>query len=207
MIQEEKSGTLATGNDQTLFASTARSGQQISAVDCRNATEDDIPGALQSAAGHSLNCNNTIRQDFTVRRLTPLECERLQGFPDGWTQIGEVVDYKRHQEFDPNGTLVSEWVEAIYEYIDCNGKKRKTTDSARYKALGNSIALPPWFWVLARLSLACGADVTMASLFDGIGGFPLIWQTLNGEGTCLWASEVEDFPIAVTQQRINGGSQ
>ena len=204
LIQEEKSGTLATGNDQTLFASTARSGQQINAVDCRNATEDDIPGALQSAAGHSLNCNNTIRQDFTVRRLTPLECERLQGFPDGWTQIGEVVDYKRHQEFDSNGTLVNEWVEAIYEYIDCNGKKRKSTDSARYKALGNSIALPPWFWVLERLSLVCGTDVTMASLFDGIGGFPLIWQTLNGEGTCLWASEIEGFPIAVTQQRING---
>ena len=39
----------------------------------------------------------------------------------------------------------------------------------------------------------------MASLFDGIGGFPLIWETLNGEGTCLWASEIEEFPIAVTK--------
>lgn len=205
LIQEEKSGTLATGNDQTLFAPCDNVCIDVKAVDCRNATEDAIPGALQSAAAHSLNCNNTIRQNFIVRRLTPLECERLQGFPDGWTQIGEVVDYKRHQEFNSDGTLADEWVEAIYEYIDCHGKKRKTSDSARYKALGNSIALPPWFWVLERLSLACGSDVTMASLFDGIGGFPLIWQTLNGEGTCLWASEIEKFPIAVTQQRINGG--
>lgn len=207
LIQEEKSGTLATGNDQTLFAPCDNVCIDVKAVDCRNATEDTIPGALQSAAAHSLNCNNTIRQNFIVRRLTPLECERLQGFPDGWTQIGEVVDYKRHQEFNSDGTLADEWVEAIYEYIDCHGKKRKTSDSARYKALGNSIALPPWFWVLERLSLACGSDVTMASLFDGIGGFPLIWQTLNGEGTCLWASEIEEFPIAVTQQRINGGNQ
>jgi DNA (cytosine-5)-methyltransferase 1 len=39
----------------------------------------------------------------------------------------------------------------------------------------------------------------MASLFDGIGGFPLIWETLNGEGSCVWASEIEEFPIAVTK--------
>lgn len=111
-----------------------------------------------------------------VRRLTPLECERLQGFPDDWTDIGEWTDSK--------------------------GKKHKDADSPRYKALGNSIALPPWFYVLQRLSLCCRGDWTMASLFDGIGGFPLIWETLNGEGTCLWASEIEEFPIAVTKERI-----
>lgn len=112
----------------------------------------------------------------TVRRLTPLECERLQGFPDGWTDIGDWVDSK--------------------------GKKRQTTDSARYKALGNSIALPPWKWVLKRLSAQYERDATMASLFDGIGGFPLIWEQLNGRGSCLWASEIDEFPIAVTRQRF-----
>ena len=115
--------------------------------------------------------------DGTVRRLTPLECERLQGFPDGWTDIGD--------------------------YIDAKGKKRKTSDSARYKALGNSIALPSWVWVLERLSYFCGGDRSMASLFDGIGGFPLIWETLNGKGTCLWASEIDEFPIAVTKRRFS----
>ena len=120
---------------------------------------------------------NAIVNNSTVRRLTPLECERLQGFPDGWTDIGD--------------------------YIDSNGKKRKTSDSARYKALGNSIALPSWVWVLERLSYCCGADRTMASLFDGIGGFPLIWETLNGKSTCLWASEIEEFPIAVTKRHFS----
>lgn len=111
-----------------------------------------------------------------VRRLTPLECERLQGYPDGWTDIGEWVDSK--------------------------GKKHQSSDSARYKALGNSIALPPWRFVLGRLN-AYLAEHTMASLFDGIGGFPLIWRELNGDGKCLWASEIEEFPIAVTRRRFN----
>lgn len=111
-----------------------------------------------------------------VRRLTPLECERLQGFPDGWTDIGEWVDSK--------------------------SKKRQTTDSARYKALGNSIALPPWKWVLKRLCAQYERDATMASLFDGIGGFPLIWEQLNGKGSCLWASEIEEFPMAVTKKHF-----
>ena len=113
-----------------------------------------------------------------VRRLTPLECERLQGFPDGWTDIGEWVDSK--------------------------GKKHKEADSPRYKALGNSIAIPPWKWVLKRLCACYERDATMASLFDGIGGFPYIWEQLNGKGSCLWASEIEEFPIAVTKLRFGG---
>ena len=114
-----------------------------------------------------------------VRRLTPLECERLQGYPDGWTDIGP--------------------------WTDSAGKlHKKSSDSARYKALGNSIALPPWSWVLKRLCACYERTATMASLFDGIGGFPLIWERLNGPGSCLWASEIEEFPIAVTRRRFGG---
>lgn len=113
----------------------------------------------------------------SVRRLTPLECERLQGYPDGWTDIGEWVDTK--------------------------GKRHKeSSDAARYKALGNSIALPPWRFVIYRLCMQLGHVGTMASLFDGIGGFPLIWEQINGKGSCLWASEIEEFPIAVTKRRF-----
>jgi DNA (cytosine-5)-methyltransferase 1 len=148
------------------------------AVDCRNGTEDTVNGALQSNSAHSLNGNNVVRTRYIVRRLTPLECERLQGYPDGWTDIGE--------------------------WTDSNGKKRQTSDAARYKALGNSIALPPWKWVLKRLCACYERDATMASLFDGIGGFPYLWEQLNGKGTCLWASEIEEFPIAVTKVRIGG---
>lgn len=133
------------------------------------------------AKGPSAVCyapNMVAKTRYIVRRLTPLECERLQGYPDGWTDIGEWTDSK--------------------------GKKRQTSDAARYKALGNSIAIPPWKWVLKRLCACYERDATMASLFDGIGGFPYLWEQLNGKGTCLWASEIEEFPMAVTKKRIGG---
>ena len=43
---------------------------------------------------------------------------------------------------------------------------------------------------------------TLGSLFDGIGGFPLVWETRHGMGTAVWASEIEEFPIAVTKSRF-----
>ena len=118
------------------------------------------------------------RDALVVRRLTPLECERLQGFPDGWTDIGD--------------------------YIDSTGKKRKTSDSARYKALGNSIALPFWRWMFGRMAAYLPEGATLGSLFDGIGGFPLCWEDVHGTGTAIWASEIEEFPIAVTKKRFGG---
>lgn len=151
----------------------------VCSVDCRNFTEGgEVNDTLQAkeSGGQSLNLNNTVRQNRVVRRLTPLECERLQGFPDHWTDLGKWTDSK--------------------------GKRHKDADSPRYKALGNSIALPPWKWLLKRLCGNYERDATMASLFDGIGGFPLIWEQLNGRGTCLWASEIEEFPIAVTKRRF-----
>lgn len=151
----------------------------VSGLDCRNGKENgDLCGTLQSKpnGGFSLNCIHPVRVNHTVRRLTPLECERLQGYPDGWTDIGEWVDSK--------------------------GKLHKQADSPRYKALGNSIAIPPWKWLLKRLCACYERDATMASLFDGIGGFPYIWEQFNGKGSCLWASEIEEFPMAVTKVRF-----
>ena len=115
-------------------------------------------------------------ENMVVRRLTPLECERLQGYPDGWTDIGDWVDSK--------------------------GKKRKgEADSPRYKALGNSIALPFWEWMAERMAKYVESDEpTMASLFDGIGGFPLVFSRAGVKP--IWASEIEEFPIAVTKKRF-----
>ena len=113
---------------------------------------------------------------WIVRRLTPVECERLQGYPDGYTDIGD--------------------------WIDSKGKKHKYADSPRYKALGNSIALPQWFWLVQRMRPYLKEKPTLGSLFDGLGGFPLVWQRAYGEGTARWASEIEEFPMAVTKRRF-----
>lgn len=117
------------------------------------------------------------RTRWIVRRLTPTECERLQGYPDGWTDIGEWTDTK--------------------------GKKHKPADSPRYKALGNSIALPQWFWIAQKMKSYMGDGAKLGSLFDGIGGFPLVWETTYGIGTARWASEIEEFPIAVTKKHFS----
>jgi DNA (cytosine-5)-methyltransferase 1 len=55
-----------------------------------------------------------IQEGKRIRRLTPTECERLQGFPDGWTEYG----------------------------IDENGNKVKISDTQRYKMLGNAVSVP-----------------------------------------------------------------
>lgn len=139
----------------------------------------DISHALRAKANLAFreDAETYPVQNNHVRRLTPLECERLQGYPDKWTDIGEWVDSK--------------------------GKKHKeSSDSARYKALGNSIALPFWFYLLRRISAQYERPATLGSLFDGISGFPACWAKVNGPQNCLWSSEVEEFPIAVCRKHF-----
>lgn len=118
----------------------------------------------------------TKNLQWIVRRLTPVECERLQGFPDGWTDIGE--------------------------WVDGSGKKHKPADSPRYKALGNSIALPQWYWICQKMKPYIGENPTLGSLFDGIGGFPLVFESTYGDGTAIWGSEIEPFCVAVTKKHF-----
>lgn len=118
----------------------------------------------------------TKNLQWIVRRLTPVECERLQGFPDGWTDIGE--------------------------WVDENGKKHKPADSPRYKALGNSIALPQWYWIFQKMKPYIGENPTLGSLFDGISGFPLVFESTYGDGTAIWGSEIEPFCVAVTKKHF-----
>lgn len=136
--------------------------------------EIEKAGTLSAERHDSAVLEKTIR--WIVRRLTPVECERLQGYPDGYTDIGDWTDSK--------------------------GKKHKYADSPRYKALGNSIALPQWFWLAQKMRPYLKEKPTLGSLFDGLGGFPLVWQRAYGDGTARWASEIEEFPMAVTKRRF-----
>ena len=85
---------------------------------------------MQGDAGAPTESNAVTIHDGTswvVRRLTPTESERLQGFPDGWTDLGEWTDSK--------------------------GKTHKQTDGVRYRALGNSFAVPVVRWLGERIEL------------------------------------------------------
>ena len=81
--------------------------------------------STQSARQHKdatdLVCQQAEAYAYLIRRLTPLECERLQGFPDGWTDIPGA------------------------------------SDSARYKALGNSVAIPCVEFIMGRIAAALRA--------------------------------------------------
>jgi DNA (cytosine-5)-methyltransferase 1 len=135
--------------------------------------ESDKCSTLKAKAGNIGNGSECLIAEkairWIVRRLTPVECERLQGYPDDYTNIGDWTDSK--------------------------GKKHKYADSPRYKALGNSIALPQWFWLVQRMRPYLKEKPTL-------GGFPLVWQRAYGEGTARWASEIEEFPMAVTKRRF-----
>lgn len=96
LIQDDMSATLSTSNTQTLFQ----------------------PMCIAEGVGGS---EPIVASEYVVRRLTPVECERLQGFPDGWTDI--------------------EW------------KGKKAPDGKRYKALGNSMAVPVMRWIGQRIDM------------------------------------------------------
>ncbi len=72
--------------------------------------------ARQYKDATDLICQQAEAYAYLIRRLTPLECERLQGFPDGWTDIPDA------------------------------------SDSARYKALGNSVAIPCVEFIISRIA-------------------------------------------------------
>ena len=98
-------------------------------------------------------------EEYLVRRLTPLECCRLQGFPDGWTEHLETEE--------PGEQEIARWVGVFEDWYRAQGKtaraslgkiakwlKNPRTDSAEYKAYGNSVAVPCVFFVLAGIAWA-----------------------------------------------------
>ena len=109
--------------------------------------------------------------ESVVRRLTPLECERLQGMPDNWSKYG----------------------------INEKGQVYELSDSARYRLQGNGIATPWWRWLLKRISAQYERTPTLGSLFDGQASFPMIWEGINGAGSAVWSSEIEKDAIAVAK--------
>lgn len=136
---------------------------------------------------------------YIIRRLTPTECARLQGFPDWWSTLAPY-----------NPADAEFWEDVRKTHAEINGKTYKPvkdlkkwyeklhTDSAEYKMWGNGIALPNARYVMQGIAEQ-GAK-TLGSLFDGSGGFPLA-GVLNGIKP-VWASEVEPYPIAVTKSRF-----
>lgn len=92
-------------------------------LNCNKGQRGGIMVTIAFAQGRNSGCENVLIRNTAVRRLTPIECERLQGFPDGYTAI--------------------EW------------RKKPSSecpDGPRYKALGNSMAVPVMKWIGERIN-------------------------------------------------------
>ena len=179
-----KNTIINDGISPTLTARMGTGGNQVNAVCVGNGQLHQISMLEKANTLDTMHDQQAIMTDQTgemvLRRLTPTEVERLQGFPDGWTNIGE--------------------------WIDSQGRRRQSSDTNRYKALGNSIAVGYanncsgfWMWLMKRISAQYERNATLGSLFDGIGGFPLAWEYYNGKGSAVWASEIDEFAIAVSK--------
>ena len=132
-------------------------------VDCRNATEyEESNGALQAACNHNHNSNNVVRVQYVVRRLTPTERARLQGFPDRWGTPDKKDEFTDEEyQF---------WLEARNVHAEINGKATKDytkeqmlnwynklhTDSSEYKMWGNGIALPCALYFMSGIADVLG---------------------------------------------------
>jgi DNA (cytosine-5)-methyltransferase 1 len=134
-VTEEFSPTLQAQNNGStavpaILQTSAMSVRAAEAVDVKQVQwasgggkmENDTAQTLRSGAEHNYQF---ARINTQVRRLTPRECERLQGFPDDWT----LIPYRKGQ----------------------------SSDSNRYRALGNSMAVPCMFWIGARIAQVDGA--------------------------------------------------
>jgi DNA (cytosine-5)-methyltransferase 1 len=116
---------ISSENISHAIGSGSKSGNATAAVaigtDCYNGAITGDVAATLGTPGSSVNASGpTVMQSTAVRRLTPTECERLQGFPDGYTNIP--------------------W-----------RKKTESPDGPRYKALGNSMAVPVMRWIGERI--------------------------------------------------------
>lgn len=143
----------------------------VSGMDCRNGElNGDLCGTLQAkpGGGFSYNCTHPVLLKYPVRyivrRLTPIECARLQGFPDRWG------DVPAEDSLDDMEDLFWLWVRQTYDAINGRPVKDYTTkqilswynklhtDSAEYKMWGNGIALPCALYVMEGITEAAVKD-------------------------------------------------
>lgn len=130
-------------------------------VDCRNFVENPETYPTMQAkpnGGQSLNYSGAVRVRYIVRRLTPTECARLQGFADWWGHIEtkhSLTDEEHRFWMDVRNTHAAINGKAVKEYNKTqmlNWYNKLWTDGAEYKMWGNGIALPPALYCMQGIA-------------------------------------------------------
>lgn len=146
LISEEVTFTVAATQDQTLF-------QPIDFRHGMLGKQEDLVHTLQakSNGGYSLNYQPGVTDGYIARRLTPIECERLQAMPDNHTDltgcdvdaVTEKVAKSLGYDESKKGALrrkIAKWSQSC-------------PDSKRYKAIGNSMAVNVMRYIGERLQM------------------------------------------------------
>ena len=155
LVQDNKSATLSCNNDQTLFEPT----WSASKASFFTSPAEEVAGALVATDYKDPPLvNDSDGCEYIVRRLTPTECARLQGFPDWWCSGLETPE--------PSEQDIESWKEVFetHRKVITGASKPKTdaqiirwlkdphSDSAEYKMWGNGVALPNVVFVLAGIA-------------------------------------------------------
>jgi site-specific DNA-cytosine methylase len=125
--ERQQAQTVTENCANTLSATDYKGVQCVAqpiAVDTYNQTINEHTSQTIGSSASDVNHYGAVLQSMAIRRLTPKECERLQGFPDDWTKIPY-----RNKEAD------------------------QCPDGPRYKACGNSMAVPVMRWIGERINL------------------------------------------------------
>lgn len=133
----------------------------VAGVDCRNMNEyAELYPTLQAKpnGGQSLNYSGAVRVRYIVRRLTPTECARLQGFPDKWGHPDKketLTDDEYRFWLEVRNTHAAIYGKAVKEYTKEQmliWYNKLHSDSAEYKMWGNGIALPNALYVMQGIA-------------------------------------------------------
>lgn len=152
LLQEDKSATLSCNNDQTLFQPRYSANKASFFMKA----EKDVAGTL--VATDYKDPPIVSGSEYVVRRLTPTECARLQGFPDWWceglgTDDPSPSDIEFWREvFETHRTVVTGASRPKSEKQIVKWLRSPHSDSAEYKMWGNGVALPNVCFVLSGIA-------------------------------------------------------
>ncbi|WP_081884805.1 DNA cytosine methyltransferase [Paraburkholderia kururiensis] len=145
------------------------------AFQCQGSNVGEM-GTLRKGNGNVTGGVPFTTASAAVRRLTPRECERLQGFPDDYT----LIEYGRNTIKTAEMEEYIAYLRECFPMITREESKRLAADGPRYKALGNSMAVPVMHWLGCRIQM-----------FENLG---LTYSAQSESFTALDSSGVSRLP-------------
>ena len=132
--------------------SHANAGGQLAVAFAQNQRDEvrqmEVAGALAAEPG--MKQQTYLQSGMQVRRLTPRECERLQGAPDDWTLVPKLGNPRKQRKNEPDAHY-AEYLKRHSGGVDLGPMM---ADGPRYKMLGNSFAVPVIRWIGEQIGRA-----------------------------------------------------